>query len=501
MFTLRADQADLINRGEATMLSGGVPAVVAPTGAGKTVMMAEGVRRAVARGDRHILAVAHREEIIDQIARSIRKQVPSRTLIEVVRAGSKTPLRSQIIIGMVPTLSRRTHRLEHLKGCTLFQDECHHAGARSWEAVTEAVAPRYRLGFTATPIRPNGKGLGDEGGFTELIIGLQPGELMDLGALCRYRMIATTEQIDNSSLRKNSTGDFATEDMEREVKEINGNIVRDWRTFNPNGDRTIFVGVSVDHAHAVSNMFRAQGIPAEAVDGKTPKAQRHAIFDRFRSGATRVLCACAVVDEGLDVPEATVLQLTRPTASIRLYRQLCGRVLRPATGKTVATIIDHTTNWKDLPPPDAAIQWDLYQERVEVEEPKAAKRDPETGEVIQEALIVPVGGPEIAENGVELQDVTATLLLKARPNMARKIMNERVRAAINEGQAPARLRQFINMTAILDDEVICLLGEAAMMPQGWAQGQIMLNLIQSPKQRDTATVRCQEDWQRIGGGR
>lgn len=500
MFTLRDDQADLVNRGEATMLNGGVPAVVAPTGAGKTVMMAEAARRAVERRER-IAIVAHRDEIIQQILRSVRKQVPRRTTIEVVRAGSKTSMQSQIIIGMVPTLARRTHRLGHLEGCTLFQDECHHAGSRSWEAVTEALAPRYRMGFTATPIRPNGKGLGDEGGFTELVIGLQPGDLMDMGALCRYRMIATPEQIDNSSLRKSSTGDYSVEDMEEKVKEINGDIVRDWRTFNPNGDRTIFVGVSVDHAHAVSNMFREQGIPAEAVDGKTPKGERHAIFERFRSGATRVLCACAVVDEGLDVPEATVLQLTRPTASIRLYRQLCGRVLRPSPGKTLATIIDHTTNWKDLPPPDAAIQWDLCQERVEVEEPKTAKRDPDTGEVIQEALIVPVGGPEITENGVELQDVTASLLLKARPNMARKIMNDRVRAAINEGQAPARLRQFINMTAILDDEVIYMLGEAAMMPQGWSQGQIMLNLIQSPKQRDTATVRCQEDWQRIGGGR
>ena len=227
------------------MLQGGVPAIVAPTGAGKTVMMAEAVRRAVARGEQ-ILAVAHREEIIEQIARSIRKQVPRRTLIEVVRAGSKTPMRSQIIIGMVPTLSRRTHRLEHLKGCTLLQDECHHAGAKSWGDVTEAVAPRYRLGFTATPIRPNGKGLGDEGGFTELVIGLQPGELMELGALCRYRMIATPDQIDTSGLRKMSTGDYSVEDMEREVKQINGDIVRDWRTFNPQGDRTIFVGVSVD---------------------------------------------------------------------------------------------------------------------------------------------------------------------------------------------------------------------------------------------------------------
>lgn len=473
------------------MMAGEVPAVVAPTGAGKTVIMAEAVRRAICRGEQ-VVAVAHREEIVGQILKSVRKHTGSRTTIEVVRAGSKTSLRSQVIIGMVPTLCRRTDRLIQLAGCTLFQDECHHAGAKSWEAVTEALAPKYRMGFTATPIRPNGKGLGDEGGFTRLVVGPQPGELMDMGALCRYRMFATKEQIDTDGLRKMSTGDYNVSDMEEKVKSINGEITRDWRRFNPKGERTIFVGVSVHHAHIVAAMFRAEGIPAEAVDGKTPKGERNAIFARFRAGRTVVLCACAVVDEGLDVPEATVLQLTRPTTSIRLYRQLCGRVLRPAEGKEVAVIIDHTTNWKQLDPPDAAIHWDLFQEKIEVEEEREATVDHETGEVvlIQPAEIAPAA---IVENGMELVEVTEELLLKARPNVARKILNDRVREAIKNALfMNVNLKQYISMTEILDDDVIVALGEAANMPQGWAQGQIMLNMIQSGKQRDAATAKWQQ---------
>ena len=77
------------------------------------------------------------------------------------------------------------------------------------------------------------------------------------------------------------------------------------------------------------------------MDGTTPAPERDRIFADFRSGAITVLCACAVVDEGLDVPEATCLQLLRPTRSLRLYRQLIGRVLRPAEGKEEAIIIDH----------------------------------------------------------------------------------------------------------------------------------------------------------------
>lgn len=492
-FDLREYQRLLVDEGEQHMMAGEVPAIVAPTGAGKTVIMAEAIRRAIYRRER-VVAVAHREEIVGQIMKSVRAHTGSRTTIEVVRAGSKTPLRSQVIIGMVPTLCRRTERLAQLAGCTLFQDECHHAGAKSWESVTEALAPRYRMGFTATPIRPNGKGLGDEGGFTRLVIGPQPGELMDMGALCRYRMFATKEQIDTDGLRKMSTGDFNVSDMEEKVKSINGEIVRDWRKFNPKGERTIFVGVSVAHAHVVAAMFRAEGIPAKAVDGKSPKHERRMIFDRFRSGKTVVLCACAVVDEGLDVPEATVLQLTRPITSIRLYRQLCGRVLRPAPGKEIALIIDHTTNWKTLDPPDAAIKWDLFQEKVEVEKERQATVNHETGEVVLIEAPEPTAAA-IIENGAEMEEVTDELLMKARPNIARKILNDRVRAALHSvsiGQAwAATLEQYISMTEILDDDVIIALGEAVAKPHGWAQGQIMLNMIQSGKQRDAATAKWQ----------
>jgi superfamily II DNA or RNA helicase len=492
-FTLRDYQTRLVDEGEHYMLAGGVPAVVGATGCGKTVVIAEATRRAIARREQ-VVIVAHREEIVGQIQKSVRRHTGSRTTIEVVRAGSRTSLRSQVIIGMVPTLCRRLDRLSQLAGCTLFQDECHHAGSRSWESVTEALRPRYRMGFTATPIRPNGKGLGDEGGFTRLVLGPQPGELMDMGALCRYRMFATKKQIDSDGLRKMSTGEWETAGMEEKVKAINGEIVRDWRKYNPQAHRTIFVAVSVAHAHIVAGMYRAQGIPAEAVDGKSPKHERRAIFERFRSGQTVVLCACAVIDEGLDVPEATVLQITRLTNSIRLYRQLCGRVLRPAPEKEIALIIDHTTNWKALDPPDKAINWDLFQEKVESDDDRQVTVNHETGEVVLIEAPEPTAAA-IVENGAEMEEVTDELLMKARPNIARKILNDKVRFAIGvvqrEPHRAPHLQDYIKMTEILDDDVIIALGEVANMPHGWAQGQIMLNMVQSGKQRDAATAKWQ----------
>jgi len=235
MFTLRDYQVDLVNRAQEQLRTGGVPCIVAPTGAGKTVLLAELARLALERGER-VVTVAHRQEIVLQIVKSLRGHLGTRVGIEVVTAGSTARWNRPVTVGMVPTMARRLKHLPALKGCTLLQDECHHAGAASWARVTEALEPARRAGLTATPVRPNGNGLGDEGGFTSLVIGPHPDELMAMGALCRYRLFAAPTTIDSRGLRKRG-GDYATADLERKVVEINGQIVPDFLRFNPEHDR------------------------------------------------------------------------------------------------------------------------------------------------------------------------------------------------------------------------------------------------------------------------
>ena len=453
------------------------------------------------RGER-VVAVCHREEIAEQIVKSLTHHLGRRTFIDVIRSGSRSRMSAPVTVGMVPTMARRLERLGPLRGATLLMEECHHAGSNSWSDVIEAIAPGRRCGFTATPIRPNGQGLGDQGGFTRLHVGPQPAELMAMGHLCRYRMFAAEVEVAGKGLSRRSGGDYKTRELEAAVNKsgINGEIVRDWLRYNPQRLRTIAVGVSVDHCHAMAELYRANGIAAEVVDGKTPKGIRRAIFQRFRDGVTTILCACAVVDEGLDVPEATVLQLTRPTYSIRLYRQLCGRVLRTAPGKTMAIIIDHTDNWKRLPPPDYPIEWELFMKRVE---PSGAKQvNPDSREIEITADQLSIADDEsddgVWENGVELVEVTSSMLLNSRPHIACRLLNDRLASELalagNGGRQAASLRPWLQRTQVLSDELIHHLGTALNMPPGWAAGQVMLNMMQSQQQVTAATKRLQ------GGG-
>jgi len=95
------------------------------------------------------------------------------------------------------------------------------------------------------------------------------------------------------------------------------------------------------------------------VDGETPAAERADAMRRFRSGELRVICNCELFGEGLDVPSVDSVFLLRPTASLGLYLQQCGRGLRTDPGKVAVRIFDHVGNYTRHGLPDDAREWTL----------------------------------------------------------------------------------------------------------------------------------------------
>src|SRR5690606_28472645 len=97
--------------------------------------------------------------------------------------------------------------------------------------------------------------------------------------------------------------------------------------------RTVVFAVSVAHSQEIAARFRAAGVRAEHVDGTTPAREREAILARVRSGETTVVCNCALLTEGVDIPALECAVVARPTLSLSLHLQTIGRVLRPFKGK------------------------------------------------------------------------------------------------------------------------------------------------------------------------
>jgi superfamily II DNA or RNA helicase len=71
-----------------------------------------------------------------------------------------------------------------------------------------------------------------------------------------------------------------------------------------------------------------------------------------------VLCSCALIDEGLDVPSVSVVIQLRPTQSLVLDRQQIGRGMRPEPGK-VLTVLDHVGNTFRHGLPEQEPEWSL----------------------------------------------------------------------------------------------------------------------------------------------
>jgi superfamily II DNA or RNA helicase len=105
------------------------------------------------------------------------------------------------------------------------------------------------------------------------------------------------------------------------------------------------------------------GVRAEHLDGETPKDERDAILARLASGETELVTNCMVLTEGWDMPEVGCAILARPTRKMGLFRQMIGRVLRPADGKVDAVILDHSGAVFAHGLPEDPVEWTLDPER------------------------------------------------------------------------------------------------------------------------------------------
>jgi len=462
MLDLRDYQVSACDSAETFSSQGEQTVVVAPTGAGKTVMLAESARRSLAKG-RKVIIGCHREEILGQIASSVYRHLGFAP--QIISAERTDPM-ADVTVAMIPTLTRRHKWIEALRGRDYLLDECHHHVAPSYQRLKGKLQVTSMIGYTATPITPTGDGLG-RAGFTRMVLGPEPRWLMDNGFLCDYEMYGGKEvNVDDVPI---IGGEHSADVMMERVIPVNGVVVRDWKKHNPDGHRTIAVGVSVEHSEQLAALYQDAGISAASVSGSTPRTLRKQIFERFRSGEITVLCACAVVDEGLDVPEATCLQLVRTVRSLRLYRQLIGRVLRPADDKQHAIIIDHGGSWRTLPAPDARIDWSLDDRlrRPKKDVPSDREIEPGTSRIIPAVRV-----QEARDDLFLIPKGTATDVIRDK---AQRGFRKALRL-YEKGILPSSaLRSQLRMTKYLDESQLRLLKDVLELDDKWLETTLWMN--------------------------
>jgi superfamily II DNA or RNA helicase len=317
------------------------------TGLGKTVIIATLPKLLSLRTGEVTLVVAHRDELIEQIAEKMKVENPE-AVIGIEKAERRAADDSTIVVATVQTLAEK--RLEEFvarfrRRIALFViDEAHHAAAPSYRAIVDAILGQRPeamiLGFTATPNRGDGVRLVDV--FEKIVYTMDARKGIDAGYLVPVKSyaVATGVSLDEVASRG---GDFVIGQLAQAVNvgQRNERIVAAYKQNTPDLKALVFTA-SVEHARDVAEEFVARGVRAEWASGETPREERERIVRDFRGEGIDVLVNCGLYLEGFDVPSVQVILNARPTKSTTLYTQITGRALRPLD--EIATPLSNTNS-------------------------------------------------------------------------------------------------------------------------------------------------------------
>ena len=377
---LRPYQSDIIDEIEKAIASGQRRILlVAPTGSGKTVIAAEIIGHFTQRY-RPVLVLAHRLEIVTQTAKKLHG---CGIRHGIIKAGFSPRPMERVQVASVQTLWVRAMRSEAMTlppADLLIVDECHHAAAHTWRKIIEAYPAAVLIGLTATPCRGDGRGLG--GIFTTMIECPQVAPLIEQGYLVKTRVYAPVDpDLRGVHVRH---GDYVEAELAARMNDAKlvGDIVTHWHKF---GERRKTVAFACDVAHSIhiKDEFVRANVRAEHLDGSTPDDERDAILARLASGETELVSNCMGLTEGWDMPAVGCAILARPTKRMGLYRQMIGRVLRPAEGKADAIILDHSGTVFQHGLPEDRVEWTLDPERKATSPAHIARLTHQAGKLLE----------------------------------------------------------------------------------------------------------------------
>lgn len=319
------------------------PVYCAPTGSGKTCVLAEIARGAVAKGGR-VLIIAHTRQIVKQTAARFAAYGLD---VSCIMAGER-PRPSAVYCASIQTLSRRGYP----QASVVLIDEAHHCVSDTFAPLIKHYreAGAFISGATATPARLDGRGLGDVFGAIVQTVTIR--SLIDQGFLVEPKVFAPP--VDLSGIRTRA-GDYALPELATRMAGLVGSLTKTWLE-RASGMRTIAFAVNVAHSRLIVEAFSALGVRAAHIDGETPTEERDAVLARLHDGDLTMVSSCMLISEGFDLPALQCAILARPTKSLVLFRQQVGRVMRPP-GPVI--VLDHAGNHHEHGPVTSEIEWSL----------------------------------------------------------------------------------------------------------------------------------------------
>lgn len=328
------------------------PAVVLPTGAGKTIIFTHMIaHHLTAWPGQRVIVLVHRDELADQ---AITKLHDLGIDAGKVKAADNE-LDRRVLVCSVQTVSR-DNRLAQLTGSQadsgkiglVIADECELAAAPSWLKVMRALGcfddaysdetSTRAVGFTATMARGDHVGLGKV--WQRVVYSKSTAWMIANGYLVDVRGQSVDLGDLDLGILPRTGGDYRAGALGTAIVDAGGPevISRSLRTYAPDR-RTMLFLPDVASAEATLAKLRSDGWSADLITGTTPREDRRLIFKRTMTGETQVLVNCMVLTRGTDLPWMDCAMIARPTRSEPLFIQMVGRVMRLWEDKRDALVL------------------------------------------------------------------------------------------------------------------------------------------------------------------
>lgn len=226
----------------------------------------------------------------------------------------------------IDTIARR--EIDFLKDFDIIIcDESHDCVSPTYQKFLSNFNDKIIIGLTATPFKIGNK---NHSYWDACIKPIEAHELMELGYLVPCSLFIPSD-IDLSHIETDSkTRDYKTKQLSNAMskREIVGDIVENYKKIGNNKQAICFC-VDKQHSKILCQEFNESGIKAMHADESTKQKERDDILNKFKRGEIQVITNVMIFSTGLDLPQAEVGIMARPTKSEVLWIQQVGRLLRP----------------------------------------------------------------------------------------------------------------------------------------------------------------------------
>jgi ribonuclease E len=305
-----------------------------PTASGKTIAAAGFVEAARTMG---VLILTHRRLLVDQFRRDLSAEGYGDRLRGAVLEGQEPLQQNPLTIQTYAWFARHVGSVSRSAYQLVICDEAHTAlGEKTSSAIRRFTEPIY-IGMTATE-QLIAKQVSDV--FPASVDDLPLGDAARRGLIAPLRSLRVRPAAAISSVPIVG-GDYDQEllakVLDQEIfNQAAASLYRDRFDAAPG----IVYAAGVDHAYNLAREFRAAGLKAEAVSGRTPPVRLAETLAAYERGEINILINAQLLAEGWNSPRATVCMHLAPTASRRVYQQRIGRIMRLAPRKEAGIVVD-----------------------------------------------------------------------------------------------------------------------------------------------------------------